>query len=123
MLHFIHLLPYLNGHCILLHFIHLLPYLNGHCKFFIEVKVQSYTLINGQLYKRGKDGNLRLCVLESKFLDILHHAHAAVLTGGHFSRPTIVKTILWSRLWWLMLHLDVLEYVKGRDHCQHTKPQ
>ena len=82
-----------------------------HRKLLIEAEAQNYTLIDGQLYKRGKDGNLRLCVSESQYLEILHHAHAGV-AGGHFSGPTTAKSILWSGLWWPTLHMVALEYVK-----------
>ena len=82
-----------------------------HRRMQIEVEARDYTMIKGQLYKRGKDGSLRLCVPETKYIEILHHAHAGI-GGGHFSGPTTAKTILWSGLWWPTLHMDALEYVK-----------
>ena len=81
----------------------------------------SYTLIKDQLYHRGKDGNLRLCVPESQYLEILYHAHAGI-SGGHFSGPITAKLILWSGLWWPTLHMDALEFVKRCEQCQRTKP-
>ena len=44
----------------------------------IQVEAENYTLIKDQLYKRGKDKSLRLCVPETKYLEILHHAHARI---------------------------------------------
>lgn len=76
----------------------------------IQVEAENYTLIKYQLYKRGKDGSLRLRVPESKYLEVLHHAHAGI-AGGHFSGITTAKTILWSSLWWPTLHQDALEFV------------
>ena len=92
-----------------------------HRKMLIEVEAQNYTMIEDQLYQRGKDGNLRLCVLETQYLEILHHAHAGI-AGGHFFGPTTAKIILWSGLWWPTLHMDAQEYAKRCEHCQRTKP-
>ena len=78
-------------------------------------------MIGDQLYHRGKDGNLRLCVLEKKYLEILHHAHAGML-GGHFSRDTTAKNISWSGLWWPTMFSDAAKFVKHCDACQQTKP-
>ena len=41
----------------------------------IEVEDANYQLIEDQLYQRGKDGNLRMCVNEADYLCILTHAH------------------------------------------------
>ena len=48
----------------------------------IEIEAHSYTLIGNQLYHRGKDQQLRLCVTEAKYIPILEQAHAG-LAGGH----------------------------------------
>ena len=50
----------------------------------IEVEARDYTIIENQLYKKGKDGNLRICVCESDYLGVLTHAHSGS-GGGHFS--------------------------------------
>ena len=87
----------------------------------IEVEAADYTLIGGQLFKRGKDGNLRTCVPEMDYLSVLTHAHSGV-AGGHFSGETTAKIILWSGLWWPTIFSDANEYVKHCDQCQRTKP-
>ena len=110
--------------------LHIVDYLqNGHTdsskpthrQRLIEIEAMSYTLIKDQLYHRGKDGNLRLCVPESQYLEILYHTHAGI-SGGHFSGPITAKLILWSGLWWPTLHMDALEFVKRCEQCQRTKP-
>ena len=78
-------------------------------------------MISDQLYRRGKDGNLRLCVPESQYLEILHHTHARV-AGGHFFGFLTAKAILWSGLWWPTLHMDAETYVARCEECQRTKP-
>ena len=85
------------------------------------MEAADYTLIGGQLFKRGKDGNLRTCVPEMDYLFVLTHAHSGV-AGGHFSGETTAKIILWSGLWWPIVFADANEYVKHCDQCQRTKP-
>ena len=92
-----------------------------HRQRLIEAEAANYTMIKDQLYRRGRDGNLRLCVPESQYFDVLHHAHAGI-AGGHFSGQITARTILWSGLWWPTLHQDALEYVKRCEECQRTKP-
>lgn len=74
------------------------PKLTAQRKRAIEVEARDYTLIEEQLYKQGKDGNLWICVCESDYLSVLTHAHSGV-GGGHFSGETTAKVILWSGLW------------------------
>lgn len=74
--------------------VHIDPFKPTHRRRLIENEAAKYVLIKDQLYHRGKYGNLRLCVPESQYLEILHHAHAGI-SGGHFSSPTTAKTISW----------------------------
>ena len=39
-----------------------------HCRKALEIDAQSYTFLGEQLYKRGKDGNLHLCVCEHEYI-------------------------------------------------------
>ena len=80
----------------------------------IEVEASSYALIGDQLFKQERDNNLRLCVCETDYFSILTHAHAGA-RGGHFSRDTTARLILWFGLWWPTLFGDAEEYVKGCD--------
>ena len=49
----------------------------------IELEFKEYELIGNQLYKRGKDKQLRLCVMEAEYVKVLEQAHAG-LSGGDF---------------------------------------
>ena len=71
----------------------------------IEVEASLYAVITDQLFKRGQDDNLRLCVCETDYFSILTHAHART-GGGHFSGDTTARLILWSGLWWPTLFGD-----------------
>ena len=48
----------------------------------IELESKDYEIIADQLYRRGKDKKLRLCVTEVEYVRVLEQAHAG-LTGGH----------------------------------------
>ena len=86
----------------------------------IEIEARSYILIGNQLYHRGKDQQLRLCVTEAEYIPILEQAHVG-LAGGHFSSTTTTKEIMTLGLWWLALFQDAEEFVKRCDTCQRTK--
>ena len=77
-------------------------------------------MITNQLYKRGKDKQLRLCVTEAEYLKVLDQAHAG-LSGGHFSADTTAKAIMTAGLWWPTLVQDAAEFVKRCEACQRTK--
>ena len=47
----------------------------------IELESKEYELIGNQLYKRGKDKQLRLCVTEAEYVKVLKQAHAGLLVG------------------------------------------
>ena len=87
----------------------------------IELEAQEYTLLEHQLYKRGKDNQLRICANENEYLPILQQAHAGQ-AGGHFSAETTAKAIMMSGIWWPTLFGDAKEFVKRCDHCQQAKP-
>ena len=83
----------------------------------IAQEASDYKLIGNQLYKRGKDQVLRLCVPKEKYIPVLEHAHAGI-AGGHFSADITTRTIMWSGLWWPTLHMDTeLLYVARCEEC------
>ena len=87
---------------------------------YLKKQAQDFCIIAAQLYHRGKDGTLRICVLESEYVSILEHAHASIL-GGHFSADVTAKAIMRAVLWWPTLFQDAMMYVKSCDECQRTK--
>ena len=92
-----------------------------HMQRIMEIESQQYTLLgSGQLYKRGKDGQLCLCVAKNKYIPILHQAHAGV-GSEHFGAKIMTKNILWSGLWWPTIRHDAKEFVKHCKFSQRTK--
>ncbi len=92
---------------------------------YLQKQAQDFCIIAEQLYYRGKDGILRICVLESEYVSILEHAHAGI-PGGHFladgdCQTLTAKAIIRAGLWWPTLFQDAALYVKSCDECQRTK--
>ena len=65
---------------------------------YLQKQSQDYCIIANQLYHRGKDGSLRICITEAKYLEVLFHAHSC-LPGGHFSAEVTAKAIMQAGLW------------------------
>ena len=59
-------------------------------------------------------------MIESKYLEVLFHAHSC-LPGVHFSAKVTAKAIIRAGLWWPTLFRDANEYVKKCDECQRYK--
>ncbi|MCO5574477.1 hypothetical protein L7F22_028262 [Adiantum nelumboides] len=81
---------------------------------------ENYVLIEDNLYKREKDGQLRMCATEEEYIPILQQAHSGQ-AGGHFSAKKMAKSILYIGIWWPTLFMDAEEFVKRCDDCQRTK--
>ena len=77
-------------------------------------------MISNQLYHRGKDDQLRVCVTENEYLGVLEHAHSSI-PGGHFSASVTAKTIMRAGLWWPTLLQNAEIFVKKCDECQRYK--
>ena len=59
----------------------------------IEIEGKDFEIIADQLYKRGKDKQLRLCVTEEEYVRVLEQAHTR-MSGGHFLADTMAKAIM-----------------------------
>ena len=57
----------------------------------IEAEALDFTIIGNQLYKRGKDHQLRLCANEKEYLSILAQDQLGI-AGDHFSIETTTKS-------------------------------
>ncbi|MCO5598133.1 hypothetical protein L7F22_052225 [Adiantum nelumboides] len=87
----------------------------------ITKEAEDYVLIEDNLYRRGKDGQLRMCATEEEYVPILQQAHSRQAAGGRFSAKKMAKSILYAGIWWPTLFMDAEEFVKRCDDCQRTK--
>ena len=69
----------------------------------LQEESRRYAIIGKQLYRRGMDGQLRLCVCENEYIHVLHCVHSGV-GAGHFSGKSTAKQIIYSGLWWPTLY-------------------
>ena len=86
----------------------------------VILESQKYRVLGSQVYRACPDGNLRLCVPENKYIEVLSHAHAGA-GSGHFGAKTTSQMILYSGLWWPTLFMDCQEFVKRCDMCQRNR--
>ena len=64
----------------------------------IVIEARYYKIIANQLYRRGKEKQLRLCIIEAEYVGVLEQAHSNML-GGHFLADTTTKAIMIAGLW------------------------
>ncbi|MCO5555202.1 hypothetical protein L7F22_008745 [Adiantum nelumboides] len=83
-------------------------------------EAEDYVLIEDNLYRRGKDDQLRMCATEEEYVLILQQAHSGQ-AGGHFSAEKMAKSISYAGIWWPTLFMDAEEFVKRCNDCQRTK--
>ena len=76
--------------------------------------------MGNQLYSRGQDGQLRLCVCEDEYIPVLQCVHLGI-GASHFSGASTAKQIVYSGLWWPTLYNDALEFVKRCNECQRSR--
>ena len=81
------------------------------------LKSMKFTMIEGELYRLGRDAILRRCVPNSARKFIIEEAHSSE-SGGHFSGDITARKILQSGLWWEALTRDVTMFCKKCDICK-----
>ena len=96
--------------------------MNKRPKKVIEIEANEFAIIGDQLYKRGKDQQLRLCPNEKESLPMLEQAYAS-LARVLFLAKTLAKAKKMSRIWRPTLFHDTHEYVKSCDKYQRVKTQ
>ena len=82
----------------------------------IELESKVYELIENQLYKTGKDKQLRLCLTEAEYVRVLEQAHAHLI-GGHLFVAMSAKAITMVGLWCPTLFKGAEEFVRRCDNC------
>ena len=87
---------------------------------YLQKHAQDYCIIANQLYHQAKDGSLRICVIEAKYLEVLFHAHSC-LPGGHYSAKVTAKATMQACLWWPTLFRDTNKYIWRCNECQRYK--
>jgi hypothetical protein len=80
-----------------------------------------YTLVQGDLYRRGANGVLMRCITREERCELLTEVHAGEC-GNHASSGTLVGKAFWHIFYWPTTLQDAVELVKTCKACQfHTK--
>ena len=83
----------------------------------LALRSRDFTIIAGQLYKKGIDQICRRCVPEHEKNGILMEAHQGI-TGGHQAAEITKRKILQAGLWWPTMSKDAHFFTKNCDLCQ-----
>lgn len=87
----------------------------------LKNRAVQFSICNEELFKRGPDGVLRLCIYGERIPQLLMEAHNSVC-GGHFDARVMAQKLLRSGYWWPNLVKDVQAYCKVCDECQRFAP-
>jgi hypothetical protein len=80
-----------------------------------------YTLVEGDLYRRGANGILMRCITWEEGCDLLADVHGGEC-GNHASSRTLVDKAFRHGFYWPTALQDVVELVRSCRVCQfHTK--
>jgi hypothetical protein len=80
-----------------------------------------YTLVEGDLYRRGSNGILMRCITREEGCDLLADVHGGECVN-HASSHTLVGKAFRHRFYWPTALQDVVELVRSCRACQfHAK--
>ena len=80
-----------------------------------------YTVVEGDLYRRGTNGILMQCITQEEGHELLTEIHGGEC-GSHSSSRTLVGKAFWHGFYWPTALQDAAEMVKSCKACQfHAK--
>ena len=86
----------------------------------LVVRASQYTMVDKDLYHKGKDGVLRRVPIKEEIVEILQKMHEEAC-GGHFSHDIMLRKILLTGFTWPSIHKDIHEWCKSCDACQKAR--
>ena len=78
-----------------------------------------FQLVQGKLYRQGKDSKLRQIISETQARMILKELHKGN-DGGHFSQEITIRNVLDAGYWWPTVYKDTYDYCQTCHECQKT---
>ena len=78
-----------------------------------------FQVIQGKLYRLGKDLRLRQVISDSQARMILQELPKGN-AGGHFSQDITIRKVLDAGYWWPTLYKDTYQYCQTCHECQKT---
>ena len=83
----------------------------------VEQRTKSYTIIDGQLYKRSTSGIFQRCVSSTEGREILQEIHSCEF-GHHTAAKALVAKAFQHGFFWLTAKEDAADIVKTCESCQ-----
>ena len=77
-------------------------------------------MLTGQMYNRGVNGVLSLCIEPRETPHYLTSAH--VIGGLHMVEDQTLRRVLWARVWWPTMKEEVYDFVRTCESCKAKPP-
>ena len=85
------------------------PSMTKEARKHLAYRALPFQVIQGKLYRQGKDKRLRQVITDSQARMILQELHKGNV-GGHFSQDITVRKVLDAGYWWPTLYKDTYQY-------------
>ena len=85
-------------------------------------KAMLYTMVDGILYKRGRNGVLLKCFTQTEGISLLHDIHGGIC-GSHISHRALVGKTVRKGFYWPTALQDATELVKTYESCHFFAKQ
>ena len=95
------------------------PNMTKEARKHLAYRAIPFQLVQGKLYRQGKDSRLRQVISDTLAQMILQELHKGN-AGGYFSQDIIVRKVLDARYWWPTLYKDTNNYCQTCHECQKT---
>ncbi|KAL3690616.1 hypothetical protein R1sor_016925 [Riccia sorocarpa] len=87
-----------------------------------EFAAASFRLLEGDLYRVGRDLVQRRCVFPEEVYNVVRSCHSDP-SGGHFQHDATICKVYTTGYWWPTVSRDVRAFVRSCDECQrYGKP-
>ena len=85
-------------------------------------KSSPFVMLAGQMYNKGQDGVLRLCIEPEEKPYYLKMAHETI-GGIHMAGNQTLKRLLWVGVWWPSMKTEAHSYVLSCKECGNQPPK
>ena len=83
----------------------------------IQRRAARFTMLNGELYKRGFSQPYLRCVEQEEAKYVLEEVHR-VICGDHMGVKSLVRKNIRTSYFWPSLQQDTIDFIKRYDSCQ-----
>ena len=95
------------------------PSMTKEARKHLAYRAIPFQLVQGKLYRQGKDSRLRQVISDSQAQMILQELHKGN-ASGLFSQDITLRKVLEAGYWWPTLYKDTYKYYQTCHECQKT---